>query len=69
MESVLKRTNKVIVDSDSANNLMYLPLDKLMNRNTLQRTREPDTSSNKGITGTRGGKPPARPARRTRETR
>jgi len=69
MESVLKRTNKVIVDSDNANNLMYLPLDKLMGRNTIQRTREPDTSSNKGITGTRGGKPPARPSRRTREAR
>ncbi len=68
LESVLKRTNKVIVDSDSANNLMYLPLDKLMDRNTVQRSREPDTSSNKGITGSRG-EAPVRPVRRTREAR
>jgi len=30
MESVLSNTSKVLVDGDNGNNLMYLPLDKLM---------------------------------------
>ena len=32
MESVLSRTNKVIVDNDNGSSLMYLPLDKLIER-------------------------------------
>ena len=31
MEEVLGNTSKVIVDTENANNLMYLPLDKLLN--------------------------------------
>jgi membrane protease subunit HflK len=30
LETVLSNSNKVLVDSDSGNNMMYLPLDKLM---------------------------------------
>lgn len=32
MESVLYRTSKVLVDTEGGNNLLYLPLDKLMQR-------------------------------------
>ncbi len=34
MESVLANTSKVMVDSDSGNNLMYLPIDKLLQSGT-----------------------------------
>lgn len=32
MENVLSSTSKVLVDTNSSNNMMYLPLDRLMNR-------------------------------------
>jgi membrane protease subunit HflK len=32
MESVLERSNNVLVDVKGGNNIMYLPLDKLTNR-------------------------------------
>ena len=32
MESVLSQSSKIIVDTDGSNNLLYLPLDKLMQR-------------------------------------
>lgn len=32
MESVLSNSSKVLIDSDNSNNLMYLPIDKLMER-------------------------------------
>lgn len=72
MESVLGKTSKVVVDSDNANNLMYLPLDQLMKKNkSLQRF-----SGNNGTTGTNpttpttsNGNQSVRPSRRQRETR
>ena len=68
METVLSRTNKVIVDSDNANNLMYLPLDQLMKQNTAKRLTGTNVSD--ALTGTLTEKPPSpRPARRTRGTR
>ncbi|TCK19052.1 protease FtsH subunit HflK [Thiogranum longum] len=70
MESVLTRTNKVLVDSDNANNLMYLPLDQLMKQSTARRSSGTNVSD--AFTGTDSDKTvaPKRPARRTtRETR
>ena len=68
METVLNRTNKVIVDSDNANNLMYLPLDQLMKQNAGKRSSGTNVSD--AVTGTRANKAqPTRPARRTRESR
>lgn len=32
MESVLSKSNKIIVDMEGGNNLVYLPIDKMMNR-------------------------------------
>jgi len=40
MEYVLGRASKVIIDSDGTGNLLYLPMDKLMER---RRTDRPDT--------------------------
>ncbi len=39
MESVLSRSSKVMVDTQGSNNLMYLPLDKLMQRGTTASNR------------------------------
>jgi len=39
MEKVLSGTNKVLVDSKSSGNLMYLPLDKLMSNTTGSQTQ------------------------------
>jgi membrane protease subunit HflK len=36
MESVLNKSSKVMVDVDGSNNLLYLPLDKLMSRDTTE---------------------------------
>jgi len=34
IEAMLARTNKVLIDTDQGNNLIYLPLDRLMNRDS-----------------------------------
>jgi len=67
METVLNRTNKVIVDSDNSNNLMYLPLDQLMKQNAGKRTSGANVSD--AVSGTSPNKAPTRPVRRPRETR
>jgi len=59
MQEVLTKTNKILIDSKSSNNLLYLPLDKMMERSTTTQasaapppaapqviiSREPDTST------------------------
>jgi membrane protease subunit HflK len=67
MESVLTRTNKVIVDSDNANNLMYLPLDQLMKQSGVKRSSEANVSN--AVSGVITESAPTRPARSTREKR
>jgi membrane protease subunit HflK len=37
MESVLSRTGKIVVDSEGASNLMYLPVDQLLKRSSAAR--------------------------------
>jgi len=67
MESVFNRTNKVILDSENANNLMYLPLDQLMKQSAGKRDSGKNAS---GVVSNTGSKQaPTRPARRARETR
>jgi membrane protease subunit HflK len=36
VESVLSKSRKVIVDSKSGNQMLYLPLDKLVDRNVVR---------------------------------
>ncbi|WP_353572198.1 FtsH protease activity modulator HflK [Candidatus Albibeggiatoa sp. nov. BB20] len=45
MEQVLGNTNKIMMDVDSGNNLMLLPLDKLMNSSPRTITQPPAISS------------------------
>ena len=40
MEEVYKNTSKIMVDTDSGNNLMYLPLDKLQGNSTSSSTSQ-----------------------------
>ncbi|MBT8118512.1 MAG: FtsH protease activity modulator HflK [Gammaproteobacteria bacterium] len=40
MESVLSNSSKVMVDVEGGNNLLYLPLDKLMERHTTGKTQD-----------------------------
>jgi membrane protease subunit HflK len=39
MEAVLSNSSKVMVDVEGGNNLLYLPLDKLMDRQTTGKTQ------------------------------
>lgn len=41
MENVLSKTNKVIVDQDSGNSLMYLPIDKMIKNESAPRRNNP----------------------------
>ena len=38
MESVLSRSSKVMLDTEGGNNLVYLPLDRILNRTGLAGT-------------------------------
>ncbi len=63
LESVLSNTNKVMVDTEGGNNLMYLPLDKLMGGGLDQRpmidqmkqstTQTYNSSQTNGVAGNR----------------
>lgn len=46
VENVMSNTSKVFVDTKSSNNMMYLPLDQMMKRNTVTSGR--DSSGNSG---------------------
>jgi len=50
LENVMSNTSKVFVDTKSSNNMMYLPLDQMIKRNTVTNSR--DSSGN---TGSRSG--------------
>ncbi len=70
MEAVLGGTGKVLVDSKSSNNLMYLPLDQLLKKSSSVRPAQDgnnvvDTTSPRK----RNADQTARPSRTVRETR
>lgn len=44
IESMLARTNKVLIDTDQSNNMLYLPLDRLINR-------DPNATSSRDASG------------------
>ncbi|OAN19337.1 protease modulator HflK [Photobacterium jeanii] len=46
MERVYNNTSKVMIDSESSGNLLYLPLDKLMNQGDAKQAKPKDSSSN-----------------------
>lgn len=45
METVLSNSSKVVVDVDGGNNLLYLPLDKMMNRDTTDMKSSKQTAA------------------------
>ncbi len=45
MQSVLRESSKIIVDTEGSNNMLYLPLDKLMQRDTSSRNSPAPASS------------------------
>ncbi|MGF1757470.1 FtsH protease activity modulator HflK [Photobacterium sagamiensis] len=49
MERVYSSTSKVLIDSTSSGNLMYLPLDKLINQSQATSTKPTTSSSSYGI--------------------
>jgi membrane protease subunit HflK len=69
MESVLSRTGVVLVDSESANSLMYLPIDQLMKQAPGGRGFSGSNSADNASQAGTAGKQPVRPTRRSRETR
>ena len=72
MELVLGNTSKVVVDSENANNLMYLPLDQLMKKNSSVRRFSGNgsgTGGNPAVPGNSSEGQTTRPPRRQRETR
>ena len=69
MESVLGRTGIVLVDNESANSLMYLPIDQLMKpQSGVHRFSTGGNVDNESQVGT-GAEQAVRPSRRSRETR
>jgi membrane protease subunit HflK len=73
MELVLGKTSKVVVDSNNANNLMYLPLDQLLKQSSsVQRFSTEDGSDadmNTSTPSQSGTDDSMRPPRSQRETR
>ncbi|UCE76996.1 MAG: FtsH protease activity modulator HflK [Gammaproteobacteria bacterium] len=68
MESVMSRTGKVLVDSESTGNLMYLPLDELFKRR-VEPPRFSSPDEGEASSDDSGNDEALRPPRRTRETR
>ena len=69
MESVLGRTNKVIVDSKNSNNLMYLPLDQLMKPATGSGSFSGSADTTRNQSSSTLTEQPQRPSRSTRGSR
>jgi membrane protease subunit HflK len=73
MESVLGKNSKVLVDSDNANNLMYLPIDQLLKQNSsVQRFSTDlgnDMDTGSAAPSQSGTDDSIRPPRSQRETR
>ena len=46
IESVFSNTNKVLIDNDNGNSLMYLPIDKLLDREVKKNLNVPRSKFN-----------------------
>ena len=73
MESVLGKNSKILVDSDNANNLMYLPIDQLLKQGSRVRSLSLDggdsSNSASGSSSSNSSEQSVRPPRSQRETR
>jgi len=55
IESVLSRSSKVLIDSDSNNSLMYLPIDKILEQSGRARSHNSPGDYSSGSSGGSGG--------------
>jgi len=69
VEEVYRNSNKVIIDSDSSGNLMYLPLDKLINQSGSTSGSSVSSRSPDDETASNTGSDPGRDTSRERRTR
>ena len=70
MESVLENTNKVLLDTKGNNNLMYIPIDKIMeNRGAQKQSTAPGTYNSPEAHGSSGKDSDSSISDRTRGTR
>jgi membrane protease subunit HflK len=69
LESVLSRSSKVVVDTKSGNNLLYLPLDKLTKRNGVAEAAAAAQAAASGSKANSGGGSQVRENPRGREVR
>ncbi len=70
MQAVLGETNKVMVDAKSANNMLYLPLDKIMQHSAV--SQQPGAPESKAVQPEQAGieqQPAVRASTRGRDTR
>ena len=67
MESVLSNSSKVLMDAEGGNNLMYLPLDKLIEGGSGNNRSQPGTSSLPSAPPSRGTTLPSRSADTARD--
>ncbi len=51
MQTVLKNTSKVLIDSNVGNNVIYLPLDKLTNKDVVKVSANPEVDSSSTVNG------------------
>jgi membrane protease subunit HflK len=61
MQEILEKTSKVMIDSDASNNMLYLPLDKIM-RQAARPQSAPSGSSEAAAAAAAASKKPTKPA-------
>jgi len=69
MQSVLGETNKVMIDAKSASNMLYLPLDKIMQPTAGQQSSAPQVSTEQLQPASIQQEPTVRTSTRGREAR
>jgi modulator of FtsH protease HflK len=73
MEQVLSGASKVLIDTKSGNNMLYLPLDQMIRQQKEGRASAPSTTSDSGVAAPRSSSASERPqtgyGSRTREIR
>ncbi len=69
LETMLSQTSKVMLDTQSGNSLMYLPLDQLIQKRSMQGSNSDADTSSVSSDGSRSGTSTLRNVDRTRGTR
>ncbi len=69
MESVLSKSNKVMVDVKKGNSMIYLPLDKIVRQRDTSQTQTTTVGESTGDAGTQTNRESRRDRFRSREVR